>query len=293
MADGRYSVVVMDVDNTLYDWLAIWHAAFRAMLDMLAEMSGVDQDELLADFKAVHVAHGTTEYPFAIQKLPSLVAMHPGEDLGERYRPAFEAYRRRRGEVLRLYPCVAETLRALREAGCVLAGCTDSMEFCTAFRLRALGLDLLLDYVYCTPNRGIPADAAEDEGFAPPRTELRRTVARQSPPGLRKPNPRLLLHILEELGADRAEALYVGDSPMKDVPMAQAAGVTDVWAKYGSPRAGEAYEMIRRVTHWTDADIQRESTLAAPEREATHILERTFDELLRVPGLGRWPAAFG
>jgi FMN phosphatase YigB (HAD superfamily) len=45
MVDGRYRVVVMDVDNTLYDWLAIWHASFRAMLDMLAEMSGLDRQD--------------------------------------------------------------------------------------------------------------------------------------------------------------------------------------------------------------------------------------------------------
>ena len=30
-----YSVVVTDLDDTLFDWVAIWHACFTAMLDRL------------------------------------------------------------------------------------------------------------------------------------------------------------------------------------------------------------------------------------------------------------------
>ncbi len=36
--------------------------------------------------------------------------------------------------------------------------------------------------------------------------------------------------------------IYVGDTLMKDVLMAQQAGVRDVWAKYGEAQASEEYD---------------------------------------------------
>ena len=31
------SVVIMDLDDTLWDWVGIWHASFTAMLDRLEQ----------------------------------------------------------------------------------------------------------------------------------------------------------------------------------------------------------------------------------------------------------------
>ena len=75
------SVVVTDLDNTLFDWFEIWHGPFKAMLDRLVADSGLDADTLIADFKAIHTKYGTVEYAFAIEELQSLREKHLGENL--------------------------------------------------------------------------------------------------------------------------------------------------------------------------------------------------------------------
>lgn len=48
---------------------------------------------------------------------------------------------------------------------------------------------------------------------------------------------------------------------MKDIEMAQKANITDVFASYGTGHFEEnkkGYDLLRAVTHWTDADVERE-----------------------------------
>src|SRR5678815_2102577 len=139
-ARRRITAVVTDVDNTLYDWMAMWSPAFGGMLARLAADSGVPREALEREFRALHQRHGTTEYAFAIQELPSLRAQHPGEDLVARYAAAIEQYRTARRRTLRLYPGVAEALAAIRATGCLVVGYTESRAYYVNYRVRALGV---------------------------------------------------------------------------------------------------------------------------------------------------------
>jgi hypothetical protein len=109
---------------------------------------------------------------------------------------------------------------------------------------------------------------------------MRRTIARNTPKGELKPNPKVLLDILKEIGATLSETIYVGDSLMKDVLMAQKAGVKDVWAKYGQAQNREEYELLRRVTHWTLEDVEREKKLRSEAVKPSVALENGFGDLL-------------
>ncbi|HEX8684644.1 MAG TPA: HAD hydrolase-like protein, partial [Ardenticatenaceae bacterium] len=85
----------------------------------------------------------------------------------------------------------------------------------------------------------------------------------------------------EEIGASVDQTIYIGDSLMKDVAMAQDAGVTDVYAKYGIAQHREEYELLRRVTHWTQEDVERERAIYARATVTpTHVLEESFAEVL-------------
>lgn len=68
----------------------------------------------------------------------------------------------------------------------------------------------------------------------------------------------ILNMIISEDGASKDKAIYIGDKLDRDVYMAQEAGVTSVYAKYGHVLDSEAYGLLRRVTHWTDEDVKRE-----------------------------------
>src|SRR5216684_7039454 len=98
------SVLITDLDNTLYDWVDVWYKSFRAMLDRLVRDSGVSKDVLLPEFKAIHERHRTSEYAFSIEELPSLIKRYPGENLLEKFDGAIQAFRSARKESLRLYP---------------------------------------------------------------------------------------------------------------------------------------------------------------------------------------------
>ena len=44
------SVIITDLDNTLFDWFDIWYKSFNAMLSLLVNKSGIPQDKLEEEF---------------------------------------------------------------------------------------------------------------------------------------------------------------------------------------------------------------------------------------------------
>lgn len=164
----RVSTVITDLDDTLFDWVDIWHRSFKAMLDCLVEQSGIPKDTLEREFKAVHQRHGTSEYAFSIQELPSLLERFPGEDLPSKFGEAIHRYNKARKEALALYPGVRETLQTLKANGCVVVGYTESMAFYSNRRVKKLGLDGLLDYIYSPKDHDLPAGLSLED----PRLQL-------------------------------------------------------------------------------------------------------------------------
>jgi len=278
------TVLVTDMDNTLFDWLGMWQAAFGAMLEHLMADSGVPRATLEAEFFAIHQRHGTTEYAFAIQELPSLRARHApdAEDLPGRYAAAIDAYRVMRRRTLALYPGVRETLRAVRAAGALVIAYTESRAYYADYRVRTLELDGALDYLYSLPDHALPegVTASQIRRYPPEHYRLRSTVARHTREGTWKPDASVLRDILSDVGAEPAEAVYVGDSLIKDVTMAQAAGVLDVFARYGDVRSRPGYDLLRRVTHWSPAMLARSEGIREADVRPPHVLGDGFAELL-------------
>ena len=268
------SVVITDLDNTLFDWVNIWHASFKAMLDRLARDSSIAEDILKTEFKKIHEKYGTSEYAFSIEELPSLRTKYAGEDLAKKFRGAIEDFRAAREANLRLYPEVMETLEALKDRGCLLVGYTDSISFYTKYRVRQLGLDRVLDFLYSPPDHPLP------DNHTPQQIEIRRTVLRELPPGEVKPNPKILRDIIDGIGASPGDTIYVGNSLLKDVLMAQRAKVADVYADYGNRYPPEQYELLKEVTHWTAGDVEREKQLRAEHVNPSSTLGQSFGELL-------------
>ena len=88
-----------------------------------------------------------------------------------------------------------------------------------------------------------------------------KTVVMSSQYGYRKPDPRLLRTALDQLGVSAGEAVYVGDSWLRDVEGAHAASIHPIW-------------------------IRREKPLVAPPHDFRVDIIRDLDELcrLRPPG---------
>jgi phosphoglycolate phosphatase-like HAD superfamily hydrolase len=280
----RISTVITDLDNTLFDWVAVWHQSFKAMLDRLVEESGTPQEVLEAEFKTVFRRHGTSEYAFAIEELPSLQGKHPGENLAERYESAIHSYNSARRATLCLYPTVLDTLEALKDKGCLIVGYTESMAYYSGYRLRKLGLDRMLDFLYSPPDHDLPRGLTPTEirRYPPEAYELRRTVSRHTPKGELKPSPRVLSEIIAGVGAVPEETIYIGDNLMKDIAMAKAARVTAVWSKYGVAQNRPEYELLRRVTHWAEKDVAREKKLTPSDIGPDFELGESLSEILQL-----------
>jgi phosphoglycolate phosphatase-like HAD superfamily hydrolase len=280
----RASILITDVDNTLFDWVDVWYRSFSAMLHSLVELSGIPQEQLEGEIRQVHQAHGTSEYAFLIQELPSLrMTCREGIEPTKRYAPAIDAYRRARDTALVLYPTVLETLREIRGRGSLIIAYTESMAFYTAYRMRRLGLDGLIDFLYSPPDHDLPGGVTAESLREYPSEiyRLEHTGHRHTPPGVKKPNPRILQKIIREVGATVDDVLYLGDSLLKDVPMAARVGVRSALASYGAAQHREEYELLRRVTHWTDEEVEEERrVLAEWVAEPTIELDQSFSQLL-------------
>lgn len=280
----RVSVVITDLDNTLFDWVGIWHQSFNAMLQRLVSDSGVAQEILEPEFKAIHEKYGTSEYAFSIQELPSLQKLYPGEDLAKKYYGAIEASRQARHNVLHLYDTVLNTLEELKDKGCLIIAYTESMAFYSNRRMRTLGLDRIFDFLYSPEDHDIPSGLSLEDirRYSPEHYELRRTIHRHTPKGKLKPSPDVLLNIINEVGALVDQTIYIGDNLMKDIVMAKQAGVTNIWAKYGEAQDRPEYELLRRVSHWPDEDVNKEKEKETRQIAAQYELESCFGELLKL-----------
>ena len=66
------SVVITDLDNTLFDWVEVWYRSFSALLDELVTTTGLPREHLLDDARAIHQRQGTSEYYFLVAELRAL-----------------------------------------------------------------------------------------------------------------------------------------------------------------------------------------------------------------------------
>lgn len=283
MTSATKRVLVTDLDNTLWDWFDAWHQSFSAMLKELVRISGVPQAVLEMEIHAVHQRRGTVEYSNLIDELPSLrgalSARHRSDPIIWRhYLPAVTALRETRRQSTRLYPQVRETLISLKNAGFEVIAYTESLAYWTEWRIRHTELDGIIDVLYSAPDHDLPQGMTTDDLRSQPREHygLAQTRHLSIPRGTLKPNPEVLLEILARSNYSAEDAVYVGDSLMKDITMAQDAGVTDVHARYGEAQDRAAYDQLVKVTHWSDRDVARERQL---NRDRTKILPTFTCEL--------------
>lgn len=278
----KVSLLITDLDNTLFDWFEIWYHPFKAMLDDLAATSGVPINVLERDFHKIHQRHGTSEYAFAIEELDCLRTRHPDANLAKVYASSIEAYRLARRRIMSLYPTVETTLQSLHDRGVLLVAYTESMEFYTKYRLTHLRLDRLLDYLYSPTDHRLPEGLSAEQirFYSSDHYMLEKTIQAYTPTGETKPNPKILVDIIGQVGGKVENTVYVGDSLVKDVAMAQDAGVTDVWAEYGVAIHREAYELLRRVTHWTQEMVEREKAITRKDVRPSFILQKQFVEIV-------------
>lgn len=266
MAQRDRTLLITDLDNTLWDWFRAWYESFSAMLARVSELSGIGQTTLEGEIRSIHQLRRTAEYSNLLDEIPSLLMAASPILPSKKYDEALHVLHSRRRAATALYPGVLSTLEELKGAGVRVVGYTESVAYWTEWRIRHTGLDGVIDVLYSAPDHDLPAGMTVEDlrtgHKSPDEYGLRRTVHRHTPRGAVKPNVEVLRSILADQECPPHRAVYCGDSLMKDVAMAQEVGVADVYAKYGAPQHLAEYELLRRVTHWSDEDVERERRIA-------------------------------
>jgi len=274
----RFTTLITDFDNTLYDWFHMWNQSFQAMLEEVRRKVEISDDVLLPQIRAIHQRHRTAEYAFLLEELPCLQQAFPRQNIVEVFDDAIHAYRSARKNSLELYAGVRKGIQGLRSRGISIVVYTESLAFYTNFRIRRLELDELVDFIYSPPDHELPDGV--DSHVESDEAQLLHAEHRYLPAGVKKPNPEVLLDIVREIDRTPSECIYLGDSLMKDVAMAQGAEIVDVYAEYGGAQHHKDYELLRKVSHWTDGDVDREKAMSKKLVTPTYSISK-FDEINR------------
>lgn len=274
------SVLITDVDNTLFDWFNVWFKSFSAMINVTSKVTKIPLAQLKNEIKLVHQKYGTAEYSFVLQELPCLLEKYgTPEQIISELDEAIHSYRSERKKNLMLYPTVMETLLLLKKKGVKIIAYTESKEYYTNYRLSKLSLDGVVDIIFSPEDHSIPEYMTNQAGFKLDKTENKHT-----PRGEIKPNPKILLEIISSIKAKPEQCLYIGDSEMKDIAMAKDAGVDSVFAKYGNEHFKynkDDYNLLRDVTHWTDDDVERERKIKEQNKDThSELVANKFSDIL-------------
>ncbi|MBF4277005.1 HAD family hydrolase [Vibrio anguillarum] len=253
-------LLITDLDNTLYDWVSYFSQSFEVLVDSIVDLTGIDKSILLRDFKDVHQKYNSSERPFATLEVKAIVDHYGTSDkevLKVKLAPAFQKFSEKRKETLRLYDGVTDTLAKLRAKGVKVVGHTESYEVNAVYRAKKLGLDLHLQHLYTIGSNS----SSHPDKLKPMIDPSDVDWVIKLPEEERKPNPRLVLDICEREGVSPTDTYYIGDSIVKDMSMANAAGVNSVWAKYGKDFQSANWKLLVSITHWTDEDVRIEEDL--------------------------------
>jgi FMN phosphatase YigB (HAD superfamily) len=275
-------LLVTDLDNTLYDWVAYFAQSFQVMLEKTHEITGIPESQLISDFKKVHQHHGNTEHPFSIIELDCIHQHFGTQDkqiLLSKLDEALHAFNSMRKKTLHCYEGVKETLQKLSEKGVIIVGHTEAPVRNSLYRLEKLGIKKYFKHLYT------PKDKFHDEldnktlEWLTEHESILRLLTKDE----LKPNPKLLIDICLREGIAIEEAVYVGDSIVKDISMSNDAGVTSVWAEYGKQHSLDYWSILVSITHWTEDDVKREESL----KEALgtcepHLKIQHFSELIKL-----------
>ncbi|MHB8724054.1 MAG: HAD family hydrolase [Casimicrobiaceae bacterium] len=253
-------MILVDIDNTLYDWPSFFAPSFRAMLHALSRELELPEDQLYGEFKAVFAHRKSLEYAFAIQELDSVRRLDNERirHLVRQGRGAFLSVQRVR---LCPYPTVLDTLQWLVEQGYEIVGVTNAPIFLAQKRLWDLKLDSYLTGVVAWEGFAPEADPA-NTGFVPQSRERRQTRLKRTisvPLTDCKPSEKHYSIALDAFAGAAKEVWAIGDSLAKDLEPAAKLGIKTVWARYGSDFDPDNVDesTLLRITHWSPGEIHR------------------------------------
>lgn len=294
-------LIVTDIDNTVFDWVTYYVHAITALFREVSEITGIEVNQLAAEAQEVFTRHGSIEYPFLIQEMPSIEQFY-GDDIDKMLT---ESVYRGRKEFMKVadrylvpYRGVADTLKKIRAEypETPIVALTDAPRYVAMWKMNKLGLLPFFDAVYGLADPRIPTCSRHGRVKVDPEILLKHLQQsnfgftgriRILPDEYEKPGTRGLKTVLMDYGLDedptiRRQVLWVGDNLRKDVGLGARLGVTTVWAKYGVLSDQNLYQKLH--TFSPVANVHKNASFSEGDQDApqpSFSLEQ-FADLLKI-----------
>lgn len=276
------SLLLIDLDNTLYNWVDYFGNSFRGMIHALSREMQKDEDELKSAFKKIYKEAGTLEYSFIIQKLP-FIEKYSHEEKNRIIEFGKLIFSIVRSKNLIPYSGVKETLKDLSLDGVLIVAVTNAPAYFAEARLKQLYLDNYIYGLAAWENSEIPADEYTDniikrneDGFYLSKHIKRRWCFSKEE---LKPNPFAYLTVINDLKQSHKNTYVIGDSIYKDLNPAHEIGATTIWAKYGTTFEEKNFNTLLEMTHWDENKIK--STYEEKKITPDYSIDR-FESLLEI-----------
>jgi phosphoglycolate phosphatase len=290
---SKISLIIADLDNTLFNWIHFHSFATKQAILKTAEITSISYEYLCEEYKAVLDEEDCIEYPFTIQKLPSVLDYYNNDLqslLSECSEPAKDQFKFTAYPYLKPYPNVVKTLKLLKQKypNTKLVVLSDAPHKMMLWRLFRLGLLNYFDGVYGLEDPKLPI--VGNQVAVTQKTLLKHIDQwaygylgshRPLPNNFRKPDPRGLATVLMdlELKIENEEILYIGDNVYKDIQLANSLGIPSILADYGLDIKPSALDILREFT--PEKFIHKGINLSGPHPEPTYIVGN-FSQLLNI-----------
>jgi len=299
-AKNSTRLLVLDIDNTVFDWVTYYTHSFRAMLDKVSDVTKIDRATLAAEAKVIFQAHGSIEYPFVIQEMPSVNAYYGTQIdrmLQECVEPARLVFKMIALSMLKPYDGVEKTLQGLRRdfPTMPIVALTDAPRYVAMWKLNKLGLLEYFAAVYGLADPRIPTCATLGRVKVDPQILLKHLQQsnfgylgkiRILPEDYEKPGTRGLKTVLmdyemDESAADRRAVLWVGDNLRKDVGLGNKLGVRTAWAEYGTKVSADLLAQLGEFSPPHNVSKNVYLAAGAAESPVPEITLKNFSEIER------------
>lgn len=247
-------LAIIDLDNTLFDWVGFLTSALDAMVAEAATLLATDQKLVCAQLAQVHARYANIEQPFALLDIPEVGLRYSSDSVRAvaHLSPAFAAFDAARKTRLRPYPGVVEALDWLQSNQVSVAFYTDSSWVNAVAKLRQCDLLRFAALLVAQPYRESRARSRHEDFHDDPRLIILDEAER-------KPSIDVIRRILGSCNADSQSSVMIGDSIYRDIVPASYVGLGTIWARYGTYVDPMSAQRLWRYTHWpriTEAEPQ-------------------------------------
>ena len=262
--ENKCDLLVMDIDNTVFDWVDYYVNCFEAMIASVSRVTGLSGARLSYECKEIFTKENSIEYPFVIQQLPSVIEYYDGnyqKIISDVVSQARDAFLDKAQQHLVAYDGVLDSLQKIRQKypNLKIAALTDAPRYVAMWKLNKLELLDFFDSIYGLGDPRIPISKDGKNILVSEEILIKHLVGNQfgfsgsvrilpdeyEKPGRRGLKTILMDHDLDENEADRKRVLWLGDNVRKDIGLGNALGVTTVWAKYGTGLSSEIMERLK------------------------------------------------